>query len=167
MKGYGAVCDNQAHATHRSRSPASPAACSNKSVSSRAAIPAMLASITGRPSREPERVTVRVTCGGAAAAGTTGSWESPTRRDSQSDACSRPDTVSARSQPTGLHIMVHAFAGGEPLGDQGIEPDQHLGVDFRLRGKPDGFGFEDSMDQDRIHGGSGKAWQPSKQHVAP
>ena len=54
--------------------------------------------------------------------------------------------------PSGFH-KGHAFAGGEPLGDQGIEPDQHLGVDFRLRGKPDGFGFEDSMDQDRYSWG--------------
>ena len=68
-----------------------------------AAIPAMLASMTGRPSGEPERVTVRVTCGGAAAAGTTGSRDSPTRRDSQSDAWRRPDTVSARShQPDSI-----------------------------------------------------------------
>ena len=56
----------------------------------------MLASITGRPSGELGRVTVRVTCGGGADAGTTGSRDSPTRRDSQRDAWRRPDTISAR-----------------------------------------------------------------------
>ncbi len=107
-KRYRAVRDSQAHATHRSRSPVSAAACSNKSVSSREAIPAILASMTGRASRELDRVTVRVTCGGDAGAGTTGSRESQTRRDSQRDACSRPDTVSASSHDPDSRSGTHA-----------------------------------------------------------
>ena len=67
-------------------------------------------SCRGRASGELDWVTVRVTYGGDAGAGTTGSRASPTRRNSQRDACSRPDTVSSRSHypisRSGTHAPV-------------------------------------------------------------
>ena len=64
--------------------------------------------MTGRASGELGRVTVRVTCGGDAGAGTTGNRETPRRRDSQRDARSRLDTVSARSYHPDSRSGTHA-----------------------------------------------------------